>query len=572
MLLSVVPVGDEFSVVPDDESDQNNGTVAADAVGNFTVVWVETTGPIRAQGFDAAGTPVGDAFMVAATGSEPAVSMNSRGDFVVTWRQEGGAIYARRYAAGPAAQGSAFRVNSDASSGSPQVAVDDLGGFAVAWQRFSGTDGDVYARRYGSSGQALTSPFRVNTITAGNQNAPHVATDAAGNFVVGWGQPAMPGPLGLFAQRFESTGARIGSEFRLNSPGLGSDLWQLSMDADGDFVAVFAHQSDDGTRGIAARLFDRFGAARGEPFFVLAGLAQGASRFADPRLDMNARGDFVVIYRTTSGPFVDHLQGRLYDASGASDGEEFAVTHVTDGNSVSPGGVGLADNGTIAASWLYRPDESSDLDVYARVFTNDRPAGASVVGRHVFYNFSSYDGNDPGANAADSAAIATDKVALLPGQTSSFANVTNYARGINGVIIDLANLPPIAAPGVADFDFDPAVRPASITVRPGAGAGGSTRVTLVWDDYNPLSPSGNMATANGWLTVTLKATANTGLAFPDVFSFGNLVGETGDGAAGWRISALDLSAVKRAINSPTALTSLTDFNRDGRTRALFIAP
>ena len=47
---------------------------------------------------------------------------------------------------------------------------------------------------------------------------------------------------------------------------------------------------------------------------------------------------------------------------------------------------------------------------------------------------------------------------------------------------------------------------------------------------------------------TVKANANTGLAAPDVFSFGNLIGETGDGSgsSGWRVSALDLGAVKRA--------------------------
>jgi ELWxxDGT repeat protein len=62
----------------------------------------------------------------------------------------------------------------------------------------------------------------------------------------------------------------------------------------------------------------------------------------------------------------------------------------------------------------------------------------------------------------------------------------------------------------------------------------------------------------------------TGLTAPDVFSFGNLVGETGDGAGvtGWRVSALDLGAVKRALNASGPVTSTTDVNRDGRTNAL----
>ena len=39
-----------------------------------------------------------------------------------------------------------------------------------------------------------------------------------------------------------------------------------------------------------------------------------------------------------------------------------------------------------------------------------------VVGRHVFYNRSAWDGNNAAANAADDNAIASDKVALLPGR------------------------------------------------------------------------------------------------------------------------------------------------------------
>jgi len=47
------------------------------------------------------------------------------------------------------------------------------------------------------------------------------------------------------------------------------------------------------------------------------------------------------------------------------------------------------------------------------------PTGnSSVVGRFIFYSGSSFDGNDPGINANDDNSIATDKTALLPGQTA----------------------------------------------------------------------------------------------------------------------------------------------------------
>jgi len=196
-----------------------------------------------------------------------------------------------------------------------------------------------------------------------------------------------------------------------------------------------------------------------------------------------------------------------------------------------------------------------------------------VAGRRVFYNHSAFDGSDANANTSDDNAIAPDKSALLAGAdaTASFANVTGFDKGLNGVMVDIAGLPDDAALTADDFDFGAAGAPVSITVRRGAGVNGSDRVTLVWRDYNPLDTSPlPHAVANGWLTVTVRANAHTGLSQSDVFSFGNLIGETGDGggAAGWRVSALDLGAVKRALNGVAPLSSSVDVNHDGKVNAL----
>jgi hypothetical protein len=74
------------------------------------------------------------------------------------------------------------------------------------------------------------------------------------------------------------------------------------------------------------------------------------------------------------------------------------------------------------------------------------------------------------------------------------------------------------------------------------------------------------------LRVTVLANERTGLAAPDVFSFGSLVGDAGDGdAAPFRANALDLAAVKRVLGTDSAVTGRFDFNRDGRVNALDLA-
>src|SRR5438094_56497 len=80
------------------------------------------------------------------------------------------------------------------------------------------------------------------------------------------------------------------------------------------------------------------------------------------------------------------------------------------------------------------------------------PGSTTVVARHLFYNHSAYD-RGARADLRDDTAIAADKAALLPGQPISAANFTSYARGINGVMIDVSGLPADSVLAAKDFDF-----------------------------------------------------------------------------------------------------------------------
>ena len=191
---------------------------------------------------------------------------------------------------------------------------------------------------------------------------------------------------------------------------------------------------------------------------------------------------------------------------------------------------------------------------------------ATVEGRHVFYNESAFDGNDAAADARDDDAIATDKQALLPGQIGSFANYTSYTRGINGVMVDVANLPEDVVPSADDFVFrvgndstpdDWAVVATSATVafRENAGVGGSDRVTITW-------PDGTIH--DQWLEVTVVA-AGLGLTADDVFYFGNAVGEVGDAVSPATVTATDLLVARnnpRSSLNPVPIDFVCDFNRD----------
>lgn len=202
-----------------------------------------------------------------------------------------------------------------------------------------------------------------------------------------------------------------------------------------------------------------------------------------------------------------------------------------------------------------------------------RPVLTTVSGRHVFYNGSAFDGRDPAPTAADLAAVAPDKRPLLPGQHPSFANVTSYSKGINGVLVEFAGTPP-ATLRASDFDFragragDAAQwapeLPAAVALLPTPTGANLTRYAITWPDG---------AIQNEWLRVTVKATERTGLARPDEFLFGNLPGETGDdGAAAPRVSFRDALNTRRGVGAGNVgPDDRHDHNRDGRVNAADLA-
>lgn len=187
-------------------------------------------------------------------------------------------------------------------------------------------------------------------------------------------------------------------------------------------------------------------------------------------------------------------------------------------------------------------------------------------GRRLFYNGSGFDKSSSQADSSvadsfDDLAIASDKTALVSG-TSALANVSSYVQGITGIMVDVEALPD----SVTEADFEirrgnssdisswtSGVAPA-VSLRRGAGADGSDRVTLTWP---------NATFRNCWVEVRMKATPQTGLALDDVFYFGNALADTGNSASDYRVTAADVLGLRVALKLGTVpITSRFDLNRD----------
>jgi hypothetical protein len=310
------PLGPEFRVNTYTTFNQRMASVAADASGNFVVVFTNPGADgfadgISGQRYSSSGTPLGPEFVVNTyttdAQNDSSVAADASGDFVVVWTstaQDGSnyGVFGQRYSSSGLALGPEFLVNTYITGHQyrPSIAADTSGNFVVVWTS-SSQDGDgsgVFGQRYSSTGAPLGPEFRVNTYTTSPQTYGSVAADASGNFVAVWTSFSQDGDgSGIFGQRYSSSGAPLGPEFRVNTYTTNAqDYPSVAADATGDFVVVWVSLGEDGSyRGVFGQRFAGTGAPVGPEFRVNTYTTSGQSQAT---VAADASGNFVVVWRS----------------------------------------------------------------------------------------------------------------------------------------------------------------------------------------------------------------------------------------------------------------------------------
>jgi hypothetical protein len=193
---------------PSGTPDSGFQNLAADGLGNVTVVWSLGNGDpdsrdysdIHARRFSSAGLPISSEFLVNSTTrgtqSAPSVAAAPAGDFVVVWQTQfpGGlfrSIFAQRFSKTGKKVGPEFRVNEDRveKDFAPSVAMDPDGNFVVAWESFSVARPDcvqVRARLFRRDGKPAGPEFPVAPGDAACGEAPKAAFGPQGVFAIVW--------------------------------------------------------------------------------------------------------------------------------------------------------------------------------------------------------------------------------------------------------------------------------------------------------------------------------------------------------------------------------------------------
>ena len=394
-------------------SAQGRSSVAADGQGRFIVVWASNgqdgdgTG-IFGRRFDADGAPLGDDFAVNTytTGDQslPRVAANADGDFVVVWQGEAGAsrddVFGRRFDSAGMPIGGQFQINEDTSLSqeASAVAVADDGAFLVVWSN----EDRLGARHFDSSGAPTTGDFDIAIDDVADPTGfrsffePRAETLLGGNFVIAWHDYLYPAAyfigyhtvqaavLDEDASPVAALDASSGSVEQKRVPALTST-------PDGGFVVVWAAYTD----------YSQYSQLNGRRFSS-AGTPQGAifdPTPADETLLVRPEGvamvdpdHFLVIWSHPPIKANDEITGRFVATDGTPLGKSFAINNdVVDEDRHAA--VASAGSGDFMVTWTR---------------LNGGAAGSDIVAKFGFVFSDSFETGDTSAWDATVSALSSD--------------------------------------------------------------------------------------------------------------------------------------------------------------------
>ncbi len=268
-------IGQEFRVNQAAPENQQLASVDALAGGGFVVTWTSTNEAsatsqedIVARIFDGTidpatnqPSPAGDQFLtntittgVQRGGVSETIAGLTSGRFVTVWTDAAGEnadltnVYARLYEAdGTPVSAAEFQVNTISSDTHDFASVGALGdgGFVITWTGTVGSQPVILGQRFDADGGTVGAEFQINSVLPSPFARPKIQGLEDGGFAVVWHAPAAFSidnyrPYNISGQRYDASGAKVDTEFVINTPGLGVNARpSLAVRDDGGLVVAW---------------------------------------------------------------------------------------------------------------------------------------------------------------------------------------------------------------------------------------------------------------------------------------------------------------------------------------------
>ena len=372
----------EFAVSSTTPKVQTKAQAAADANGNFVVVWESDEGDgdfysILGRRFTSDGTAMGDNFVVNGYTTSlqvlPDIAMWPSGEFVVIWQSayhddDGFDVYARRFDSLANPLGPDLDVNPTTvgDQHDPSLSLTGDGGFIVIWDHDNGADHRIAAQTFDSSGDRTGSELLISTSLTEDELNPRVRLRADGSFVTVWERTEGDGSgKGVFARLLTSDGTADGDEFLVNiSTAFDQEDPEIAVSPDGSFAIVWGSQTSEGAENeIYFRIYNSDAAPRTAELQVNV-----STLFPQTNPTIAPAGDgFVIVWESETGqvPEAKAVLGRCFDSLGQGGGE-FQVNQLADGDQYYSD-LATSTPGRFIVAWTSDDCTGCDNEVKGRV-------------------------------------------------------------------------------------------------------------------------------------------------------------------------------------------------------------
>lgn len=257
------------------------------------------------------------------------------------------------------------------------AAADDS--YVVVW---SSTVGDgsgkgIFAQRFDSSGAPIGGEIAVNTTTSDDQMSAAVAVRDDGSFVVTWQSRLQDGSgFGVYAQQFDASGAHVGGEIAVNTTTLGNQqLPSIAILDGGGFAVAWTGRGTGDANGVYARIFDSSGAA------VTGEIAVNTTKdYAQvyPSIAADDSGGFAVVWQGNGGNDRKNVMFRHFDSTGAALSAEVVVNETTAGIQKTPS-IALTTGGDFVVAWSGNGTGDDDGIFARRLDGSGAPLGSEIL-------------------------------------------------------------------------------------------------------------------------------------------------------------------------------------------------
>ncbi len=262
----------------------------------------------------------------------------------------------------------------------PAVAMNASGDFVVAWES-TDQDGDglgVYGQRFDAMGNKVGLEFQANTYTALDQSFAGVALRDDGAFLIVWQSTGQDGSgRGIFARLYDSAGAPTGPEFQANTTTFSNQAFPdvaVNPVTDG-FVVTWSSAFQDGSSdAVIVRKFNADGVPT-RPEVMANDFTYGFQGYS--RADCDAAGNFAVAYTSFEYDGDQYAIGaRRFRADAVPQGPEFLVNTFSTSHQDYPD-VATAPDGSFVVVWHSAIQDGDGYGIYKKRYTS---AGVALTG------------------------------------------------------------------------------------------------------------------------------------------------------------------------------------------------